>query len=368
MNQQENKIDKPSELIVLTHIQSPYQAELFDAVAAKGRFSLRVLYLHRHADDRLWSPSKYQHEAIFLDDKTTQIAEVLESIQNARLVIFNYYNAPLAQQLIHARTKTGKPWVFWGERPRVHVMKFFSQIYRAWKLRKLHASKMPIWGIGQMAVDAYRNEFGSNRGYVNFPYFSDLTRFTKATREHGSGTENERVILFSGSLIPRKGVDLVAKAFARLVEEGYKARLCLMGSGELEQELRLSLATCASQVEFLGFRDWQDLPAEYAQADILCVPSRYDGWGLVVPEGLAAGLPTISTVQTGAAVEFIRTGHNGWLIPQNDEDALYQAMKQALSIDKSTLETMAENARVTVRMHSLEQGANRFIEATKSAF
>jgi glycosyltransferase involved in cell wall biosynthesis len=38
-----------------------------------------------------------------------------------------------------------------------------------------------------------------------------------------------------------------------------------------------------------------------------------------VPEGLAAGLPVIGTHQTGAAVEFIRPGRNGWLIPENDE-------------------------------------------------
>ena len=43
----------------------------------------------------------------------------------------------------------------------------------------------------------------------------------------------------------------------------------------------------ADRVQFTGFRDWEDLPAEYGKADVLCVPSLHDGWGLVVPEGLA---------------------------------------------------------------------------------
>ena len=367
MKPQEKTTDKLPELIVLTHIQSPYQAELFDTIAADGRFSLRVYYLLRNVHDRFWSPAKYQHDAVFLDDETVAIADVLSNFRNAELVVFNYYNDPLAQQLLSIRVKSGLPWVFWGERPRVHALKFFSRIYRSWKLRQLHSSKTPVWGIGQMAVDAYRDEFGHNREYINIPYFSDLSRFEKAAHEHSFDPAQERVILFSGSLIPRKGVDLVASAFARLVKEGFKARLRLMGAGQLEPELRSILAGCNHCVDFVGFQDWQDLPAEYAKADILCVPSRYDGWGLVVPEGLAAGLPTISTTQTGAAVEFIKTDFNGWLIPQGDEESLYKALKEAITLSNEALNTMAQNARDTVRTHSIAQGAKRFMDAAKNA-
>ncbi len=72
----------------------------------------------------------------------------------------------------------------------------------------------------------------------------------------------------------------------------------------------------SERVEFAGFKDWNELPGEYASADVLCVPSRYDGWGLVVPEGLASGLPVIATDRMGAALEFVETGRNGWLIPR----------------------------------------------------
>src|ERR1700751_4608744 len=77
-----------------------------------------------------------------------------------------------------------------------------------------------------------------------------------------------------------------------------------------------------SGVGFVGFRDWDELPREYAAANMLCVPSRYDGWGLVVPEGLAAGLPVIATDRMGAALEFVESGRNGWLIRAGGEEAL----------------------------------------------
>ena len=79
----------------------------------------------------------------------------------------------------------------------------------------------------------------------------------------------------------------------------------MIGDGELRESVEQTLRPVRERVEFVGFRDWDELPFEYARADVLCVPSRYDGWGLVVPEGLASGLPVIATDRMGAALEFV---------------------------------------------------------------
>ena len=129
----------------------------------------------------------------------------------------------------------------------------------------------------------------------------------------------ERTFLFSGSLIHRKGVDLLAAAFVQLAREIANVRLednwRWRAAGVTLQTLR----PVRERVEFVGFRDWDELPEEYAGADVLCVPSRYDGWGLVVPEGLASGLPVIATDRMGAALEFVENGRNGWIIPAGDQ-------------------------------------------------
>ena len=93
----------------------------------------------------------------------------------------------------------------------------------------------------------------------------------------------------------------------------------IVGDGELRESLAQTLRPVSERVEFVGFKDWHELPGEYARADVLCVPSRYDGWGLVVPEGLASGLPVIATDRMGAALEFVENGRNGWLIPAGDQ-------------------------------------------------
>ena len=109
-----------------------------------------------------------------------------------------------------------------------------------------------------------------------------------------------------------------------LLTEVDHVRLRIVGEGELRDAVAQTLGPVSERVEFVGFKDWHELPGEYARADVLCVPSRYDGWGLVVPEGLASGLPVIATDRMGAALEFIETGRNGWLIRAGDEEALLE--------------------------------------------
>ena len=117
--------------------------------------------------------------------------------------------------------------------------------------------------------------------YLNLPYYSNLTRF-EASRP--AFTNDPVTFLYSGSLSHRKGVDLLARAFLRLAAAHPHVRLKLMGEGRMEPRLRRELASC-DRVEWVGFKDWDELPAVYASAQFLCVPSRHDGWGLVVPEG-----------------------------------------------------------------------------------
>jgi glycosyltransferase involved in cell wall biosynthesis len=78
---------------------------------------------------------------------------------------------------------------------------------------------------------------------------------------------------------------------------------------------------------------------------------------LVVPEGLAAGLPVIATDRMGAALEFVETGRNGWLIRAGDEEALLSAMREAALVP---LGEMGRRARESVSEHTLQSGAARF--------
>jgi glycosyltransferase involved in cell wall biosynthesis len=350
-------------VFVLTDCPSPYQVELFNEIESHGKCTLEVAYLRNRDPGRHWKSLVVRHSAIELDGFRDQMSRARESARDADLVVFNYYMHTQAERLIGERAALGSPWCFWGERPGFRQPAWAGRLLRKWKLSKLHAAPVPIWGIGKFAVDGYRKEFGEHRAYFNFPYFSDLQRFKISAPEE----KRERVFLFSGSLIPRKGVDLLAKAFVRLAAEVSNVRLKIVGQGELRQSLAQTLRSVSDRVEFAGFRDWSELPGEYALADVLCVPSRYDGWGLVVPEGLASGLPVIATDRMGAALEFVETGRNGWLIAAGDEEALFRAMREAALLSSTELTEMGHHARESVSTHTLQNGAARFVHCAQEA-
>ena len=347
-------------LALVTHFPSPYQVELFNEIERQRPGLLRVYYLFKKVASRSWSGVSIAHDHVYLDE--TPIESIRGEIERAAYAVFNYYNDARAAQLIRIREASGRPWCFWGERPG-YRFPWLARMARIGRLAALRSDQHPIWGIGRWAVEAYREEFGSSRSYLNLPYYSNLSRFQHSRPAFAGSAVT---FLFSGSLSHRKGVDLLARAFVRLAAKYPGVRLKLMGEGHLEPRLRKELASC-DRVEWVGFKDWDDLPAVYASAQVLCVPSRHDGWGLVVPEGLASGLPTIATNRTGAALDLIETRRNGWLVAADDEDALHRAMAQAATLSETDWRAMSRHARASVVDHSLARGAARFLHAVDAA-
>ena len=356
------------DIVVLTDYSSPYQVELFDLIEKMAPGRLEVFYRTRTSTLRGWSQPELGHKYHSLDAGPAVMKLAEERFSQAQLAVFNYYTDRRALRLIDQRATLKRPWVFWGERPG-YVSPTYGRFFRLWALRALHRSRAPVWGIGQMAVESYRSEFGAHRQYVNLPYFSDLQRFQEAAKRKRLSPGEPRVVLYSGSLIYRKGVDLLARAFARLNESGSipNLRLKILGRGELEKSMRKQLSRCLDKVDFVGFKDWNDLPKEYGDAHFLCAPSRHDGWGLIIPEGLASGLPVIGTQATGAACEFIANDCNGWLIPADSEEALLSALMQSATISDQMLNVMSSSASITVEHLTLLNGAKRFLQAADDA-
>jgi glycosyltransferase involved in cell wall biosynthesis len=346
---------------VVTLLPSPYQVELFDALAAAG-VNCHVIYLQTTEPGRSWRLPPLRHDHSLLPQGW---AAAEQCIRQADLVIFGGYQAPVVQHWLAACRRAGRRMVLWGERPGFRRRGWLGRLGRAWRLRHFRRARGIVWGIGSWAVAGWQAELGPRHTYVNVPYFSDLQRFAEAARNRTPSAT--RRILFSGALIPRKGVDLLAQAFAQVAPSRPHLRLDILGAGELESWLRQRLQALAGQVRFLGFRDWPELPTAYADADILCVPSRYDGWGLVVPEGLAAGLPVIATDQMGAALDLIRPGENGWRLPAGDAGALAAKLAEVADMPAAAWDRLSAAAQASVAHHQLSDGVQRWRAAALAA-
>jgi glycosyltransferase involved in cell wall biosynthesis len=344
-------------IVVVTEFTSPYQIEFFNAIARQGTVLLEVIYMTGQDSTRLWERSPMGHLNWVLTDNQDHHWEASKSVKDADLVIFNTYLFSFALPALWKRARSGKPWAFWGERPGSLNTGRKGRLMRKILLHPLHRQPVPIWGMGQFGIQGYQAEYGSQRAYHNLPYASNLQRFFDLPDRSPS----DRVFLFSGRFTERKGADLIAIAFARIAAKHPNAKLILVGSGPLESSMRASLAPCASQVEWLGFQPWTEMPAALAKGTILCLPSRYDGWGLALVEGLAAGMPAIGTDKTGSAVELLSDQQAGWLIPANNADALAKIMEQALLIDDPSFHAKQRAARAATQSLDVNQAASRFL-------
>ena len=350
-------------ILVLTDIPSPYQVELFNALARRESVNLQVCYVRRSSPGRKWQQETIAHEAIYLRDiaGTQRVTEVLLS---ADLVVFSHYRDRVVRRWMRMRHASGQPWCFWGERPGFEHDGLVGRWFRRLMLWPLYRSKVPIWGIGSWAVEGYARELGGERRFYNVPYASNLERFIRVSSTRESESPTGVRLLYSGSLSKRKGVDLLAAAFAHVSQRNAGSiKLEVVGDGPLRSSMEQVLQPVREQVTFHGFQPWHRLPAFYAAGDVLVAPSRYDGWGLIVPEGLAAGLPVVATHSMGAAIDLVEPETNGWIVPAGDLDALIKALQSAVT--SQDLSTMKDAAVASVQRHQLQDGVERFLEAAE---
>lgn len=353
------------QVCLVSHLPSPYQVEFLNAIAREGNVQLRVIYLWKNDIHHTWTIPDLLHKHLVLTQSHAHWSTAWQWLTETHLAIFNYYTHPFAIAALWARNISGKPWCFWGERPGFLKLGRWGSYFRKALLHPLKNNTVPIWGVGDFALSGYQKDWGENRPFVNLPYFSDLNRFSsQASKKPASKTF---VILYSGMLVPRKDVLGLAQAFSQLAIQHPHIRLAVLGSGPKENEMRSILQPVANQVDWLGFRPWHELPAIYAAADLLCIPSRHDGWALVVPEALAAGLPVVSTNCTGAAVQFIKHRQNGWLINADSLDHLENAVREAITMPPANYARMRAAAVATISKHNLPDGAARFTAAAQSA-
>lgn len=171
----------------------------------------------------------------------------------------------------------------------------------------------------------------------------DLTRFSPGDRDAARkrlGLDGF-TLLSVGSLIPRKGHELIIAALADLPD----ARLLIAGSGPMRAELERAAAEkgVASRVRFLGEIAHDALTDAYRAADIFVLASSREGWANVLLEAMACGTPVVATNVNGTP-EVVQDPKLGVLVQERSAPALAQAIKQlrALSPDRRAVRTYAE--------------------------
>jgi glycosyltransferase involved in cell wall biosynthesis len=142
----------------------------------------------------------------------------------------------------------------------------------------------------------------------------------------GRAPGDPEIVLGVGRLAAQKDFGTLIRAAARWQRRAVVPMLLIAGEGPLDSELRRQARTAGVAVRFLGPR--RDVPALLAAADVVVVPSAWEGQPLIVQEALRAGRPLVAT-RVGGIPEL--TGDDGArLVPPGDPEALAAAVTRLL--------------------------------------
>jgi glycosyltransferase involved in cell wall biosynthesis len=155
--------------------------------------------------------------------------------------------------------------------------------------------------------------------------------------------------LHVGALTERKGVRQMFAAFRALAEREPERQieLVMIGEGALESELRSFALPPNVRVDWIGHVPYDQLPEWYRRAGILVFPTLGDEWGLVVNEAMAAGIPVLGSNLSGAVLDLLRDGENGWAFDPTDLNKFVGALQRTLKTSPAALLQMRGAARET---------------------
>lgn len=147
-------------------------------------------------------------------------------------------------------------------------------------------------------------------------------------------------------LVPIKGVDLFLRAASLVRERIPDVRFLVVGDGPEREALEDQAAALGLEdaVRFLGWR--HDLPALYADLDLLALSSRNEGTPLCLLEAMAAGVPVVAA-GVGGVPDLVQDRVTGRLTPPKDAGALASAMAEVLA-DRAGAQALAATARAAV--------------------
>jgi glycosyltransferase involved in cell wall biosynthesis len=188
----------------------------------------------------------------------------------------------------------------------------------------------------------------------------DLARTAMLAREpieRAAAEPGERIIAAAGRLADVKNFPLLIAAVGLLAER-MRVRLWILGHGEEEAALRGLVAELGltDRVTFLGF---QSNPWRYiARADVFTLTSRYEGFGNVLIEAMACGVPVVATSSSGTR-EIIEHGVNGVLVDAHTPAAVARALQQVLE-DRTAAERLVAQARARMADYDVPVVTGRY--------
>jgi glycosyltransferase involved in cell wall biosynthesis len=269
-----------------------------------------------------------------------------------------------ASVLLAARLARGRARVVFNQQTPVSAFLDDADYHwrRPWHRRLFRAVTRLAYGRADLVVatshgvsDDLRDHFGMDGARMRVVHNPvDLDAIARAVAEPIDAAVRHvwdpPVIVTAGRLAEAKNIPLLIDAMA-LLRARVPAQLVILGQGDQEALIRARIAhhQLTGCVHLLGF---QQNPWRYfAQADAFVLTSRYEGFGNVLIEAMACGVPVVATASPGTR-EIIEHDVNGLLVEEHTAAGVASALEQVVT-DQTRHATLAAGARASVAQYAL---------------
>ena len=178
--------------------------------------------------------------------------------------------------------------------------------------------------------------------------------------ENISDCSVKRVIAV-GRYVPQKGFDILLNIWKKIEDKFPDWELCIYGPGEIDFYKKIASDLNLKHCTLAGSITPEQVNQEFAKSSIQVLSSRYEGFGMVIIEAMACGLPSVSFACPSGPSDIITDGKDGYLIQSMNQDAFCSKLALLMSNDDLRKE-MSANARKTAEKYSIKHISECWIE------
>lgn len=359
-------------VIIITNIPSPYRVDFFYYLQENvKKYDFYVIYSSPFNKTRKWHVDEEKiQNSVYLKSKRIKIkkrydeldyiipygvGKALENL-NPDVVVAMEYN-PTVLLAMHWCRKHKVKYISWTD----------GTLYAERNLKKPHmwARKYIInradafIGSSTASRDA-QIAYGAPSDKCFISYLTvDINKYLTEKQNYGS-----RRMIYVGSLIQRKGLDLLLNAMPKTDED---IKLVIVGTGREKEELEKQAGqlSISGRIEYRGFLEGEALKKCYEECDIFVLPTREDCYGLVILESMCASLPVISSKYADGAADLITPGVNGYIVNPENADEFADIINQTFA-DNEKLRKMGKASYDMAQEFSFQNVAVGYLEAIDS--
>jgi len=321
-------VSTPLRLLVWTRIPTHHQSAFFAAIRSRG-IDLVVHYLqHVDADRRSlgWASHPELPPGEVYAGTSLRALELCPDWRQ-RIHVIPGYSPPFLLHLAAFLSRHRVPWLHWSEHswPR-------RRAYVTFGIKWLYGHLTRYRAVGALAIgDLAREDFirwGIPASRIRFlPYAVSRVQLPVEPEPTEIPLEGPR-FLFLGELCARKGIDLLLTAMRDVLAVHPNARLELAGKDQpgLVYERMAERLEISHAVRFIGVVKAAEIGGVLQRCDVLVLPSRHDGWGVVLNEAASLGKALIASDACGAAHHLLMPEVNGYRFRAGDRSALASAI------------------------------------------